>query len=110
MRVKKQYLVLICTCSFRHCVAWLQDEEEGIYSGSASGRIPIRWCALEAVVYRQFSVQSDIWSYGIVLWELFSYAEVHILCLYVCVCVHNLCPFDLVPCMLLISFRYCVPI
>ena len=64
----------------------VQDEEEGIYSGSASGRIPIRWCALEAVVYRQFSTSSDIWSYGIVLWELFSYAEVRhrVMYLYVC--------------------------
>ncbi len=28
--------------------------------------------ALESLVYRSYSSQSDVWSFGIVLWELFS--------------------------------------
>ncbi|MGH0143633.1 UNVERIFIED_CONTAM: hypothetical protein FKN15_038415 [Acipenser sinensis] len=39
------------------------------------GKIPIRWTAPEAIAYRKFSSASDIWSYGIVMWEVMSYGE-----------------------------------
>jgi serine/threonine protein kinase len=37
-------------------------------------RIPIRWTAPEAVIRGIFSSSSDVWSFGILLWELWSYA------------------------------------
>ena len=39
------------------------------------GKIPVRWTAPEAITYRKFSTASDIWSYGILLWEIMSFAE-----------------------------------
>ena len=34
------------------------------------GRLPLKWMALESIAEREFTTASDIWSYGIVLWEI----------------------------------------
>lgn len=39
------------------------------------GKIPIRWTAPEAITYRKFTSASDVWSYGIVMWEVLAYGE-----------------------------------
>ncbi len=39
------------------------------------GKIPIRWTAPEAIAYGKFSTASDVWSFGIVMWEVMSYGE-----------------------------------
>ncbi|XP_072571866.1 ephrin type-A receptor 8 isoform X2 [Paramormyrops kingsleyae] len=42
---------------------------------TAAGEIPIRWTAPEAITYQKFSSASDVWSYGVVMWEVMSYGE-----------------------------------
>lgn len=39
------------------------------------GKIPIRWTAPEAIAHRIFTSASDIWSFGIVMWEVLSYGD-----------------------------------
>lgn len=34
--------------------------------------LPIKWMAIEAIKDHVFSTESDIWSFGVVMWELFS--------------------------------------
>lgn len=39
------------------------------------GKIPVRWTAPEAIAFRKFTSASDVWSMGIVCWEVMSYGE-----------------------------------
>lgn len=39
------------------------------------GKIPVRWTSPEAIAYRKFTSASDVWSYGIVMWEVMSFGE-----------------------------------
>ncbi|CAK9303139.1 unnamed protein product [Gordionus sp. m RMFG-2023] len=35
--------------------------------------IPIRWMPPEVIEYRKYSLETDLWSFGILLWEIYSY-------------------------------------
>ncbi|CAB1418444.1 unnamed protein product [Pleuronectes platessa] len=51
------------------------DTSDPTYTSALGGKIPIRWTAPEAIQYRKFTSASDVWSYGIVMWEVMSYGE-----------------------------------
>ncbi|XP_018577842.1 tyrosine-protein kinase Dnt-like [Anoplophora glabripennis] len=36
---------------------------------------PVKWMALESLIYNQYSAESDVWSFGVVLWELTTMAQ-----------------------------------
>uniref|UniRef100_A0A8C2QAD1 receptor protein-tyrosine kinase n=1 Tax=Cyprinus carpio TaxID=7962 RepID=A0A8C2QAD1_CYPCA len=65
---------LVCKVSDFGMSRVLEEDPDAAYT-TRGGKIPIRWTAPEAITYRKFTSASDVWSYGIVMWEVMSYGE-----------------------------------
>ncbi|XP_022803821.1 tyrosine kinase receptor Cad96Ca-like [Stylophora pistillata] len=48
---------------------------EDVYTRKTEARLPARWMPPESLLYGESSTKSDIWSYGIVMWEVFTIGE-----------------------------------
>ncbi|XP_016974212.1 fibroblast growth factor receptor 3 [Drosophila rhopaloa] len=42
----------------------------GIYTNTRTRKLPLRWLSIEAIRDNVYSSKSDIWAYGVVLWEI----------------------------------------
>ena len=49
--------------------------EDDIYEAPTGSKFPIKWTAPEAALYNRFTIRSDVWSFGIVMWETITYGR-----------------------------------
>lgn len=72
---------LICPNHIKsYCIRQISDfglSREGAYTlnGTGARRLPIRWMPPEAIRRRALTNKSDVWSYGLVLWEIASLGD-----------------------------------
>lgn len=50
--------------------------ESGAYETTSGGKLPVRWMALESLEDYSYTSESDVWSYGVVLWEIQTRGQV----------------------------------
>nr|WIM36854.1 spleen associated tyrosine kinase [Ogcocephalus cubifrons] len=50
-------------------------EDQNYYKAKGHGKWPVKWYAPECINYFKFSPKSDVWSFGVFMWEAFSYGQ-----------------------------------
>lgn len=42
---------------------------------AADGKMPIKWLAIECIRHRKFTTKSDVWAFGVTIWELLTFGR-----------------------------------
>jgi len=45
------------------------------YQINETHTLPVRWCAPEVFTHQQYTKESDIWSFGVTMWEILEYGR-----------------------------------
>uniref|UniRef100_A0A914D3B8 receptor protein-tyrosine kinase n=1 Tax=Acrobeloides nanus TaxID=290746 RepID=A0A914D3B8_9BILA len=68
---------------FKNNIAKISDfglcidlDEAFMFSSSIGRKLPIKWLAFEILLDREFSEKSDVWSFGVLMYEMFTFGKI----------------------------------
>ncbi|XP_033637067.1 tyrosine-protein kinase receptor Tie-2-like [Asterias rubens] len=64
--------VLVCDDLVCKVTDFGLSRSDEVYVKTTAGRLPVRWMAIESLNYSVYTTKSDVWSFGILLWEIVS--------------------------------------
>jgi focal adhesion kinase 1 len=50
-----------------------REVDDNVYLVASKCKLPIKWMAPESINFRKFTSRSDVWMFGVCMWEVFSY-------------------------------------
>lgn len=56
------------------------ENSSDLFLDFEQARLPVKWMAPESLFEGIYTIKSDVWSYGILLWEIFSLGELWVCC------------------------------
>ncbi|KAM3929318.1 focal adhesion kinase 1 isoform 29-T31 [Leptodactylus fuscus] len=69
----RNVLVSTCDCVKLGDFGLSRYMEDSTYYKASKGKLPIKWMAPESINFRRFTSASDVWMFGVCMWEILMY-------------------------------------
>eukprot|EP01137_Pigoraptor_chileana_P032169 Opistho-2@21126 len=52
-----------------------ETDDDDVYQSARKRKMPLRWMPPEALYFNRFDIKSDVWGFGVLVWEMFTFGD-----------------------------------